>query len=144
MLQKHQLNLAAWRPTLVLTQQTNYIIDVHTGNHTPWASSLLLFFPVCKPQIMGQNHESTCWKHFVQVTACTPHYVCFHGTLLSQEQGVSHGWWFITCLLLFSFCRSPMVPPSSPTQTTSASITLRRPTLHRGQATQLTIALEKD
>lgn len=60
MLQKHQLNWAAWRPTLVLTQQTNYIIAVHIGNHTPRASSLLLFF--FSRERKTSNHGPKPWK----------------------------------------------------------------------------------
>lgn len=46
---------------------------------------------------MGQNHESTRWKHFVQATACTPHYICFHGTL---EPGTGSESWLVVHHLL--------------------------------------------
>lgn len=68
MLQKHELNWAAWRPTLVLTQQTNYIIAVHIGNHTPWASSLLLFFS----SMQTSNHGPKPWIYLLE-TFCTSH-----------------------------------------------------------------------
>lgn len=145
MLRKHQVNWAAWRPTLVLTQQTNYIIAVHIGNHTPQASSLLLFF---SRERKTSNHGPKPWTNLLE-TFCTGH--SLHSPLhqlscklLSQEQGVSHGWWLITCLLLPSFCRSPTVPPSSSTQTTSASITFRQTcTEHKPHSSQLLLRKTK-
>lgn len=68
MLQKHQVNWAAWRPTLVLTQQTNYIITVHIGNHTPQTISLLLIFS----SMQTLNHEPKPWIHLLE-TFCTGH-----------------------------------------------------------------------